>query len=419
MHEQSGNWKVLDLFSGAGGMSYGFHSHPDFEVIGGVDAQLAKPSSSRGALQCNRSFKENIDAETADLDLGRVGMEEVASSLEHDLGPGDLTVLIACAPCTGFSRTKPSNHLEDEEENELVVRSGLFARRLKPDIFLMENARELINGQFSHHFRRLRRVLENSGYRVHCSIHMLDKFGLPQIRERALVIAVRENLSLRTMEDLWRGYEVREEATHVRRAIDHLPPIEAGETHPDDPMHTAPGFSKTGSVRRRIDLIPENGGSWKDLIGHPEADDVFTAAMKRRVENNNLGDHPDIYGRMAWDEPAPTIKRECAHVGNGRYAHPEQTRLCTLRELSLLQGFPEDYKFVADGLSNKYRHVGDAVPPLISYQIARLCEWALTGRKPDIEDIILPKTSLRIGDIEGTQDVNQLELEMVSATSDR
>lgn len=417
MDELSDTWKVLDLFSGAGGMSYGFHAHSGFEVVGGVDAQIAKPSSNRGSLQCNRSFEANIGAPALDLDLGSAGPEEVISSLDAGFDPEELTVLIACAPCTGFSRTKPSNHLEDDDKNGLVTRSALFARHLKPDIFLMENARELINGQFSHHFKRLRHILEESGYRVDGSIHMLDKFGLPQIRERALVVAIREELPLRTMADLWRGHWVREEATYVRRAIDDLPPVEAGHTHSDDPMHTAPGFSTTGSVRRRIELIPEDGGSWTDIIDHPEADDVLTAAMKRRAKNGNLGDHPDIYGRMAWDQPAPTIKRECAHVGNGRYAHPEQDRLCTLREMSLLQGFPDTYEFIASGLSNKYRHVGDAVPPLVSYQIAHLCAWSLTGEKPDIGDIVLPGTSLRTDDIVKDRSADQLELEMESAAS--
>jgi len=394
-------------------MSYGFHAHPGFKVIAGVDAQIAKPSSSRGSLQCNRTFEENIEAPSVDLDLSRTGPEKIIKSLPKELGPGDLTVLIACAPCTGFSRTKPSNHLEDDDKNGLVTRSGFIARYLKPDIFLMENARELINGQFSHHFKRLRKILKDSGYRVHGSIHMLDQFGLPQIRERALVIAVRDDIRLRTMNDLWQGYAVRKEATYVRRAIEHLPPLEAGEEHPDDPMHAAPGFSKRGSVRRRIELMPKDGGSWPDIVDHPEADNVLTAAMKRRAENGNLGSHPDIYGRMGWDQPAPTIKRECAHVGNGRYAHPEQDRLCSLRELALLQGFPADYEFIADGLSNKYRHVGDAVPPMISYQIAHLCAWSLTGHKPDIESIVLPNTSLRTDDIEEDRSVEGRQLQLM------
>jgi DNA (cytosine-5)-methyltransferase 1 len=125
----------------------------------------------------------------------------------------------------------------------------------------------------------------------------------------------------------------------------------------------------------------------------------MTPAMKRYVAARDFGSHPDVYGRMAWDRPAITIKRECAHVGNGRYSHPEQDRLCTVRELALLQGFPEQYRFGGESLSNQYRHVGDAVPPLISYQLAHLVDWMFTGEKPEVSDCILPGTSLRAGDI--------------------
>ena len=111
---------------------------------------------------------------------------------------------------------------------------------------------------------------------------------------------------------------------------------------------------------------------------------LLTPAMARRVARGDLGSHPDIYGRLWWDRPAVTIKRECGHVGNGRYAHPEQDRLCTVREMALLQGFPRDYPFTGS-LANMYRHIGDAVPPLISYQLAALCDVdprPASGRRP-------------------------------------
>ena len=66
----------------------------------------------------------------------------------------------------------------------------------------------------------------------------------------------------------------------------------------------------------------------------------------RRAAIRDLGSHPDVYGRLSRDQPAATIKRECGHIGNGRYAHPDQDRLCTVREMALLQGFPDDYAFV-------------------------------------------------------------------------
>ena len=102
---------------------------------------------------------------------------------------------------------------------------------------------------------------------------------------------------------------------------------------------------------------------------------------------------------MWWDRPAPTIKRECGHIGNGRYAHPEQDRLCTVREMALLQGFPSDYELVAPSLANRYRHVGDAVPPLIAYQLAALVSWILGAERPSPDELVLAGCSLSPEDI--------------------
>ena len=108
------------------------------------------------------------------------------------------------------------------------------------------------------------------------------------------------------------------------QVISHLahPLLGAGERSPSDPMHLCPGFA-TDAVRRRIEATPADGGSWFDLAEHPRRDELLIHSMRDRLRRNDLGSHPDVYGRMAWDRPAPTIKRECAHVGNGRYAHPD------------------------------------------------------------------------------------------------
>ncbi len=131
-----------------------------------------------------------------------------------------------------------------------------------------------------------------------------------------------------------------------------------------------------------------------DLLKRPDAKHLLTDSMKRIVAGKRFGSYPDVYGRMAWDKPAQTIKRECSHVGNGRYAHPEQDRLCTVREIAALQGFPDSFVFNGAALSNMYRHMGDAVPPLISYQLAHLAYWILTGEQPEIEEILLQGTHL-------------------------
>ena len=402
-------WTVIDLFSGAGGMSYGFHAHPDFRIVGAVDAQVGKPSSGTGSLDCNRTYEANIGIKPLDLDLSLVSAGVLREALQGTVDRRGPTVLISCAPCTGFSRTLSTNHLSDDPRNSLVSKSAEFVKAFRPRIFLMENARELIQGRNSHHFDCLDADLRRLGYSVKGNIHFLNRFGLPQRRERAIVIAVSEDLPLRGLEELWDGHRLKVKATHVRQSIASLPPLEAGQRHPSDPLHVSPKMAPLGLKRLRA--IPKDGGSWIDLRGRPDSDGLLTPAMKNYIAKGDFGSHPDVYGRLWWDRPAVTIKRECGHTGNGRYAHPEQDRLCTIREMAILQGFPRDYRFVSSSVANCYRHIGDAVPPLISYQLARLCEWVLTGRKPELEELILAKTPLTVNAIEKVGIVRRSESE--------
>ena len=391
---QKEQWSVVDLFYGAGGMSYGFHAHKKFSLLHAADAQIGKPSSGVGSLDCNATYKLNIGITPLEVDLSAVSPTELFESC----GRIQPTVLIACSPCTGFSRTLSANHLADDPRNSLVTKTAKFVEVFKPAIFLMENARELIRGNHKHHFAILREDLEHQGYEVSGQCHFLNRFGLPQRRERAIVVAVRQPLQCRTLGELWRDYRISEEATTVRRAIADLAEISAGEADPVDEFHASPGFTKP--IKKRLNAVPHDGGSWAGLRHLPNADELLTPAMKRYIAQGKLGSHPDVYGRMSWDRPAPTIKRECAHIGNGRYAHPIQDRLCTVREMAILQGFPSDFRFTNASLANMYRHIGDAVPPLISYQIAHLCEWILNGKKPRSSSLILKNTHLHKSDIE-------------------
>ncbi|GAA3890841.1 DNA cytosine methyltransferase [Saccharothrix violaceirubra] len=386
--------KVVDLFSGAGGMSLGFQAHRDFTVVGAADAQIGKPSSRLGSLRCNGTYRDNIGVDPLQVDLGR--LDPAVLRQVWNLERGELDVLVACPPCSGFTRISPANHLRDDPRNSLVGRVAAYAAEFRPRVVLLENARELVGGKQRHHLENLAERLIEIGYEVDARKHMLSRFGLPQLRERAMVVAVDAGVPLRTLDDLWRNWEVREQALTVRRAIGRLPEVEAGLAHPDDPMHVSPSFRRDRSLDR-MKAIPVDGGSWADLVNGNEG--LLNPAQRKIIEAGKWGSHPDVYGRMWWDEPARTIKRECGHVGNGRYAHPDQHRLCTVREMALLQGFPQRFRFDVSVIGNAYRHLGDAVPPLISFQLATLVSWMLTGRHPSVKDLCLPGTSLRPGDI--------------------
>jgi DNA (cytosine-5)-methyltransferase 1 len=354
--------KVVDLFSGAGGMSAGFVRQGAFRIIGAVDLEKGKPglrASPGSSTMCNPTYARNIGLapKRADLSLLR------ASDYRRELGleKGELDVLISCAPCTGFSQKNARNHVVDDPRNGLVVRTADFVGALQPRFVVMENVKELINGNQKHHYEILRDRLLRLGYSVWAEVHDLSRLGLPQRRTRALLIASRIGdvapLPLRAR-------RIRT----VRDAIGQLPSIAAGEIHPTDPMHTAPRL--TPAVLARLQAIPRDGGSWSDVMNNPRLSlkrkqILLTPAMFRA----RPGSFPDVYGRLWWDRPSITITRECAHVGNGRYSHPEQDRLLSVREMALLQGFSREY-FFEGPLTAKYNQIGDAVPPLVAEIIA-------------------------------------------------
>jgi DNA (cytosine-5)-methyltransferase 1 len=384
---------VVDLFSCGGGMSSGF-ANDDWELKAAVDIEVAKPSGKgAGETGCNRVYAanhgidpiaENIqDMEPADL-MARLGLRKA-----------DLGCLISCAPCTDFSRANPANHTTDKARNTLVGKSGDFVETMLPRSFVMENAREMVKGNHAYHWEALRARLEALGYEVSVEIHKLSRFGLPQIRERALVIATHK-CRVRSLEELWEGWELPPEVSTVRTALGRL--AEWQEAHPDDPTgNVFPGQSDL--VQQRLEATPSDGGSWMDVARNPKTRHLCTPQCLKRWEEGKLGSHPDVYGRVWWDRPAPTIKRECAHVGNGRYAHPVEHRLLSVREMATLQGFPFDYQFPTSAISNRYRIIGDAVPPMIARQIAAAVQWSLTGMRPEPEEWVMPDTTLRVSDI--------------------
>lgn len=342
-------------------MSTGF-TKQGFRTIGAVDLEVAKPSHGIGATFCNDTYERNLGLRPMSADLAITGPDEVAS--HFGFLPNDVDVLISCAPCTGFSQKQSRNHVHDDGRNQLVERTAVFAAKWRPKYVVIENVKELLRGRHKHHFQGLHRSLSELGYEVFAEIHDLKEFGLPQSRVRSLIIAKLGGTFHLELPKVNRFRTVRD-------AIGHLPEIVAGDIDPNDPMHTCPRL--TGHSLSRMQAIPKDGGSWTDLT----EEQAHLRIPSMNVEKP--GSFPDVYGRLAWDKPAPTVTRECSHPGNGRYSHPQQDRLLTVREMALLQGFPDDY-FFEGSLSFKYRQIGDAVPPMIASMIAQAISEDIAGR---------------------------------------
>lgn len=356
-------YTVIDLFSGCGGMSTGFHRHGNFEIVGAVDFEKSKPSLGPGSTSCNLTYERNIGVKPLFEDLSVIEPEKISNHFK--IKENSLDILISCAPCTGFSQKQSRNHISDDPRNGLVERTALFVEHFMPTYLVMENVKELAKGKHRHHLQNLLFKLDQLGYSTTYEVHNLSDFGLPQNRIRTLLVAKRNG----TPPDI--HFKKSNKKKTVRDTIQDLPPINPGGTCLDDPMHICPSISP--KVLERIMAIPTDGGSWTDIP--VENNHLLIPSMDRE----DTGSFPDIYGRLWWDKPAPTVTRECSSPGNGRYTHPEQNRLLSVREMALIQGFPKDY-FFEGSLASKYRQIGDAVPPIISSMIADLIFNDINGK---------------------------------------
>lgn len=345
---QSDSPTYVDLFCGCGGMSLGFEQ-AGFSSVGAIDLDE----------NATATYAENIGTQPIVDDITEYDAEGLMD--EFGVDRGDLDVVISCAPCQGFSQHRNKHDEVDEERNSLVEYSARLAVEMEPEFFVMENVPEMINGNEKHHWSRAYSVLKEAGYLVRKDVLNAADYGVPQRRHRAIIIARREgrkaNLPSATTPD---------EHKTVRETIADLPPIEAGESHSDDPMHQAPDH--VDRIVEMLSHIPEDGGSWMD-IPEEHREKYWLDSMKKRARKGDFSSYSDTYGRMNWERPAPTITRKSSSPACGRFVHPEQNRNMSVREAARFQSFPDGWEFEGP-FTSWYAQNGNAVPPRLAKHIA-------------------------------------------------
>ena len=334
---------VVDLFCGAGGLTHGFVIEV-FRVLAGVDNDAA----CRYPFEANNNGAKFITADVRDL----------APQVLIDLYPkDDLKILVGCAPCQPFSSYTNGDRRKDGKWRLLYTFAELI-QKVDPEIFSMENVPDLIrkfgkSDVYSDFVSSLSSKYEISSYLVHC-----PQYGIPQQRTRLVLFGSKRG----PVELLPPAYEPHSFRT-VRDTIGHLPSLKAGETDSRDPLHRAACLSELNLKRIRQS---KPGGTWR------EWDEELVADCHKKSSGKT---YPAVYGRMKWDEPAPTMTTLCFGYGNGRFGHPEQDRAISLREAALFQTFPEAYSFVPPGGAYHFktlgRMIGNAVPVSLGRLVAK------------------------------------------------
>lgn len=327
--------KVIDLFCGIGGLTHGLIKE-GLDVVAGIDNDSS----------CKFGYEYNNKTKFIDSDILKVTRNQI----NKIFGPkkGTIRVLAGCAPCQPFSKLNLNEITE--QQLEPLAKFAQLIEQTKPDIVSMENVSNLaVEGKYPA-FTNFLKTLKENNYHYKYEIVDVSEFGVPQKRRRLVLLASRfGNIQLikRTHKD---------KRVTVRDVITHLEPIQAGETSKFDPLHRSRKLAPINM--KRIKATPHNGGnssSWSE--------ELLLDCHKKKTGKTYRS---TVYGRMRWDEPAPTMTTQCIGLGNGRYGHPVQNRAISLREAAIFQTFPETYKFVDESkkviINDIARFIGNAVP---------------------------------------------------------
>ena len=335
------NTSTIDLFCGAGGLTFGLRSS-GLKVVAGFDIDP----------HCKYVYEENNPGtQFFEQDINDLAIEDIEKLFE----PNSYKILVGCAPCQYFSKYARSAREKSDEKWTLVRSFGKIIEQTWPDIVSMENVPELASHPVFNEFVA---KLTGVGYHVSFRKVFCPAYGIPQQRERLVLLASRFG-DIQLMPPQFKP----EEYPTVRSAIGSLSPIAAGEKSSIDPFHIS---SKLSDINLKRIRASKAGGTWRDW------DDDLVSDCHRQKSGQT---YVSVYGRMEWDKPSPTITTQYFGFGNGRFGHPDQDRAISLREGAILQSFPPSYKLARDAEKARFstigRIIGNAVPPKLGEVIGQ------------------------------------------------
>lgn len=338
------DFKAVDFFCGAGGMSCGF-SLAGVQVLAGIDIEK----------QFEQTYKANIEgAKFINTDIIKYKPEDLLNDIEINKFDDNL-IFIGCSPCQYWSKINNNKH-KSSYTNNLIYDFQRFIKFFMPGHVVVENVPGLISEKNNHVLLSFLDFLVFNGYKYEYQIIRTDHYGVPQKRKRFVLIASRVANKISFPDP-----EEREDLTVYNFIGEHngFPKIPAGHIDNTPFLHSSASLNSDNT--RRVQMTPKDGGTrfaWKD---DPE---LQIAAYKDK-------DHyyRSIYGRLWWNKPATTITTRFIATSCGRFTHPEENRGLSLREGATLQTFPKKFKFIG-GLVSVAKQIGNAVPPEMARRIA-------------------------------------------------
>jgi len=349
-------YRMIDLFSGAGGLSQGFAMVPGhrFRAVWANDMDVDSAES----------YATNFDTPCVVGDINAILADKRIHIPKAD-------VVIGGPPCQGFSLL---NKKRDGDARRQLWRPFLeVVRRTGASTFVMENVPQLLG---SEEYAEIVRSAQRLGFELASAKLTACDYGVPQMRTRAFIIGCRSvdpSIVFPPKRTHWDAAAEHKDKNlyvihpkrwaTVRDAIGKLPPPRG--TDPRDvapPLDLQFGRRPTDRSLLRYAAIPEEGMNRFDLLRL--APELTPECWVRKKSGST-----DLFGRLWWDKPSVTIRTEFFKPEKGRYLHPQQDRPITHREAARLQSFPDTFRFVGSKISVA-RQIGNAVPPLLAEAVA-------------------------------------------------
>ncbi len=327
-------YSAIDLFSGCGGLTTGLKT-AGFNVLAGVEID----ETAQNVYRLNHTNVFLFD------DIKKTKSKNIFKSL--NIKRGELDLLAGCPPCQGFSKmtTKNKSKPAKDPRNKLIFEFMRLADELFPKTIMIENVPGL---KSNWRLTKARKTLEVLGYKTAVEIVDAADYGVPQRRKRMILMGSRLGpISIPL---------IKENRKNVRDVIGKLPRPEISRI----PLHKLLA-KHNDEVLKRIRSIPKNGGSRSSLGRDKQLN------CHKKLKSG----FRDVYGRMKWDNVAPTITRFCSNPSKGRFLHPSQNRAISPYEAALIQTFPKSYKFSTTlGRTAITSMIGEALPPLMAQKQA-------------------------------------------------
>jgi DNA (cytosine-5)-methyltransferase 1 len=364
-------FKLIDLFCGAGGMTLGFtrFGKDIFKPIWANDFNA----------YAVKTYRENFGPHCSEGDIVNLLKDP---SVKIPLAD----VVIGGPPCQGFSLLNKNRKADPRKQ---LWRPFLeVVKRSKARVFVMENVPQLLG---SVEFLQIIAEAEKLGFRIAAKKLCAADYGVAQTRWRAFIVGCKSNdpnyffppkqthYNPHKKNKLIAKINDLEHWNDVEKAIGNLlPPIGTEIREANPPLNLHFGRTPTKLSLMRYKAIPKPGMNRFDL--QKRAPYLTPACWKRKKTGGT-----DLFGRLWWDRPAFTIRTEFFKPEKGRYLHPEQHRPITHREAARLQSFPDEFNFLGTKIEIA-KQIGNAVPPLLAEKVASCVYDLLTAKKHNYND---------------------------------